>query len=91
MEAHALKCFARAMLVSTLCLLSFVTSASAECAWVLWVEDQRFGNPQGRSYTMETTTWTVLGASSKETECRRTLRETIERVTHPEVVSDDLL
>ena len=35
-----MKCFARALVVSTLCLLSFATSAAAECACVLWVYTQ---------------------------------------------------
>lgn len=66
------------------CLLALPASASAECAWVLWVEERRFADPKaGGSWGAETSAWKVLRASPRETECQRMLRDTIERVTHP--------
>ena len=56
---------------------------------VLWVQDSRFGNPTGGRWGTQKSAWLVLTASSTETECRRKLRETIERVTNPEFPPKD--
>jgi hypothetical protein len=47
---------------------------------VLWVEEERFSDPKGDRWGEHTSNWRVVGAWSHETDCRRTLRETLERV-----------
>lgn len=63
--------------------------ALAEGAWVLWVQDNRFENPTGGRWGTQKSAWRVITASSTETECRRKLQETIERVTNPEFPPKD--
>jgi hypothetical protein len=65
-------------------LLADASEAPAASAWVLWVQEERFWDPKGGHWGRQTSGWSVLGASSSETECRRTLRDTVERVTHPD-------
>jgi hypothetical protein len=65
-------------------LLVLVPSASAECAWVLWVLEERLGDSRGGNRDVQTKPWFLVGAVSNETECQRRLRDTIERVAHPD-------
>ena len=56
--------YARILLV-TLCLLALSTSASADCAWVLWE-----GNSQGE---LDAMTYTLLTAYPSARECIRAI------------------
>jgi hypothetical protein len=65
-------------------LFVLATSVSAECAWVLWVLEERIGDPKDGNSGSQIKPWILLGAASSETECQRRLRDTIERVAHPD-------
>jgi hypothetical protein len=67
-------------LVSALLLVP-VGEAVGASAWALWLREERFWNPKGGGWGSHTANWNLLGASSRKRECRRILRETVERVT----------
>ena len=60
------------ILLAMLCLLTFATSAHAECAWVLW------GNGAGGESIQS---WDVFGAYEQKVECdsARTRAQALER------------
>ncbi len=62
------------VLVGLVGVLVFVTSAHAECAWVLWVDD--WPGP-GRRTTIPT------GAFERSTDCRKIAREEAIRMHNP--------
>ncbi len=63
--------------VLTVVLLGFATGACADCAWVLWVKDER------ADYLKKTQheSWEVLHALGTEGACRRELQSAIVRAT----------
>ena len=57
------------IVVAMLCLLAVATSASAECAWVLWSESRTFVSDPAEAEAG----WRVLDASEREAGCRLAL------------------
>ena len=63
----------RATLLVSLCLLTSVATANAECAWVLWHESR--DKSKG---AMETTEWKIVRTEKAAAECDRGLRATFQ-------------
>ena len=80
----------RLALVLLIVLLVVVGEVLAAGAWVLWVREEHFSDPKGGQWGAQTRSWNVLAASSTEPECRRKLRERIERVTNPDFPPKDV-
>ena len=58
-----MKRFARALVVSTVCLLSFANSASAECAWIVW-QQLLGGTP---TFTLKA--WRPIASLDRKQDC----------------------
>ncbi len=67
------------ILLVTLCLLALATSASAECAWLLWAENELTRFPEALSQS----SWTVIQATGVRADCDRALASKIKDVSQP--------
>jgi len=57
--------------------------------WILWVEDERFGNPKDNNWGTHTREWSVIDGFSTEKECRKRMEERMNYVKNPENWSKD--
>jgi hypothetical protein len=78
--------WAGALVLITVAVLAPSASVWAECAWVLWVKETMYSdpNPKDGQWGRETTDRTPIEASPREAECRQKLQDIIKRITHPE-------
>lgn len=67
--------------IIALALLSILLISSeialADSAWVLWVEDRHYSAPKSQTLSTQTNKWSIVDASSSETECRQKIQEKI--------------
>jgi hypothetical protein len=70
------------ILLALLCLLAFTTSASAECAWVLWTRPTAGDRAKFRLDAV----WRVGGAYETTTECEKQAPPGFDHMCLPDTV-----
>ena len=74
----------RAGLLSLLCLTLFATTASAECAWVLWQHAQMFSNDESERRFLQGV-WQPLQGFRSAADCERAAQDMKSITDYPEV------
>ena len=65
------------VLLTLACVLALATSASAECAWVLWREEKTWGQP---SRTERTHEWVIVTVHDARGLCHTDLKDKVTKL-----------